>query len=142
MSSMRAYEYHHTVCFEETNLVGNVYYTNHVLWQGRCREMFLRDHAPDIAEELTRDLRLVTMSCSCEYLNELLAFDQITVRMRLNEITQNAISLGFEYLRKKGETLELVARGDQRICCMQREKDQIKPTPIPKTLREALQAYA
>lgn len=139
---MRAYEYHHTVCFEETNLVGNVYYTNHVLWQGRCREMFLRDHAPDIAEELTRDLRLVTMSCSCEYLNELLAFDQITIRMRLNEMTQNAISLGFEYLRKKGETLELVARGDQRICCMQREQDQIKPTPIPKTLRDALQAYA
>jgi enediyne biosynthesis thioesterase len=64
---MRAYEYHHIVCFEETNLVGNVYYTNHVLWQGRCREMFLREHAPDIAEELTRDLRLVTMSCSCEY---------------------------------------------------------------------------
>jgi enediyne biosynthesis thioesterase len=139
---MRAYEYHHVVCFEETNLVGNVYYTNHVLWQGRCREMFLREHAPDIAEELTRDLRLVTTSCSCEYLNELVAFDQVTVRMRLNEITQNAISLGFEYLRRNGETLELVARGDQRIVCMQRENDQIKPTPIPRTLRQALQAYA
>jgi len=139
---MRAYEYHHIVCFEETNLVGNVYYSNHVLWQGRCREMFLREHAPDIAQELTRDLRLVTTSCSCEYLNELVAFDQVTIRMRLNDITQNAISLGFEYLRRNGDTLELVARGDQRIVCMQREDDQIKPTPIPKTLRQALQAYA
>ena len=42
---MRAYEYRHVVGFEETNLIGNVYYVNHVRWQGRCREMFLRDHA-------------------------------------------------------------------------------------------------
>ena len=40
------YEIRHTVGFEETNLVGNVYYVNYLRWQGRCREMFLRDHAP------------------------------------------------------------------------------------------------
>jgi hypothetical protein len=43
---MRAYEYRHVVSFEETNLVGNVYYVNHIRWQGLCREMFLRDYAP------------------------------------------------------------------------------------------------
>ena len=37
---MRSYEYRHVVAFEETNLVGNVYYVNHLRWQGRCREMF------------------------------------------------------------------------------------------------------
>ena len=31
------YEYRHVVGFEETNLVGNVYYVNYVRWQGRCR---------------------------------------------------------------------------------------------------------
>ena len=50
---MKAYEYHHIVSFEETNLVGNVYYANYVRWQGRCREMFLKDHAPDIIDELS-----------------------------------------------------------------------------------------
>ena len=40
---MKAFEYRHVVGFEETNLVGNVYYVNHLRWQGRCREMFLRD---------------------------------------------------------------------------------------------------
>jgi enediyne core biosynthesis thioesterase len=139
---MRSYEYQHIVGFEETNLVGNVYYSNHLLWQGRCREMFLRDHAPRIAEELTRDLRLITTRCSCEYLTELMAFDQVVIRMRLNELTQNGISLSFEYLRRNGEDLELVARGEQKIVCMQREQDQIKPTPVPKQLRQALQSYA
>ena len=139
---MQAYEYQHIVGFQETNLVGNVYYANHVLWQGRCREMFLREHVPDIAEELKGDLRLVTTRCSCEYLSELVAFDQVVIRMRLSELTQNGISLSFEYLRRKGEGLELVARGEQKIVCMQRERDQIRPTPIPKPLRQALQSYA
>jgi enediyne biosynthesis thioesterase len=139
---MRAYEYQHVVGFEETNLVGNVYYTNHLLWQGRCREMFLHDHVPHIAEELKCDLRLITTRCSCEYLTELAAFDKVVIRMRLNELTQNGITLGFEYLRRNGENLELVARGEQKIICMQRERDQIKPTPIPKQLRQALQSYA
>jgi enediyne biosynthesis thioesterase len=62
--------------------------------------------------------------------------------MRLRELTQNGITLGFEYLRQKGESLELVARGDQRIVCMQREEDEIRPTPIPNSLRQALQSYA
>ena len=28
------YEHRHVVSFEETNLVGNVYYVNYVRWQG------------------------------------------------------------------------------------------------------------
>ena len=28
------YEYRHVVGFEETNLVGNVYFVNHLRWQG------------------------------------------------------------------------------------------------------------
>ena len=63
---MKAYEYRHLVGFEETNLVGNVYYVNHLRWQGRCREMFLHDHAPEILDELSRDLVLSTVRCSCE----------------------------------------------------------------------------
>ena len=54
---MRAYEYRHVVGFEETNLVGNVYFTEHLRWQGRCREMFLKEHAPEVlAERLEQGL--------------------------------------------------------------------------------------
>src|ERR671930_294956 len=73
---MKTYEYSHTVSFEETNLVGNVYYVNHLRWQGRCRELFLRDHAPQVLADLESDLALVTVRVSCEYLAELVAFMQ------------------------------------------------------------------
>jgi len=140
---LKAYEYRHRVGFEETNLVGNVYYVNHLRWQGRCREMFLHDHAPEILDELSRDLALATVRCSCEYLAELEAFDEIVLRMRLGGVVQNRITLNFEYWRQnKGAGEELVARGEQVIACMRREGKRAVPTPIPVPLREARQPYA
>ena len=64
---MKVFEYHHivgfeeanVVGFEETNVVGNVYYTAHLSWQGRCREMFLREHTPGVLTELTTGLNQV-----------------------------------------------------------------------------------
>src|SRR5215216_3229175 len=96
---MRAYEYLHVVGFEETNLVGNVYYANHLRWQGRCREMFVRDHAPEILTELDEGLALATVRVSCDYLAELFAFDEVVIRMRLGDLTQNRVTMHFEYWR-------------------------------------------
>jgi len=139
---LKAYEYHHVVGFEETNLVGNVYYVNPLRWQGRCREMFLRDNAPEVLKELGRGLALATVRCSCDYLSELTAFDQVIVRMRLGGVVQNRISLVFEYWRQSKGGEELVARGEQVVACMRREGERTVPTAIPVALREALKPYA
>ena len=138
---MRTYEYQHIVSFEETNLVGNVYYANHVRWQGRCREMFLHEHAPEILAELSQDLALITIRVSCEYLAELFAFDKIAIRMRLGTIKQNRVPMLFDYWRIQHNNEELVARGEQEIACMRRQGDKLIPTPIPSSLKEALQVY-
>ena len=137
-----AYEYRHTVGFEETNLVGNVYYVNHLRWQGRCREMFLRDHAPEILSDLKQGLALATVRCSCDYFIELEAFDQLLIRMRLGEVVQNRITLRFEYFRLTDRGEELVARGEQQVACMRRQGHETVPTPIPPALREALRPYS
>lgn len=140
---MRCYEYRHVVGFEETNLVGNVYYVNHLRWQGRCREMFLRDHAPGVLDELAGGLALVTVRCGCDYLAELGAFDEVIVRMKLASMVQNRIALDFEYWRASGtHGDELVARGTHEIACMRREGQRTIPAPIPEVLHEALRAYA
>src|SRR6185503_20798758 len=122
---MRAFEYRHVVGFEETNLVGNVYYVNHVRWQGRCRELFLRDHAPEVLAELGHGLALVTTRVACEYLAELCAFDQLVIRMRLGALTQSRVTMLFEYWRRGAETEELVARGEQQVACMRRQNGQM-----------------
>jgi len=138
----RAYEYRHVVGFEETNVVGNVYYVNHLRWQGRCREMFLRDHAPGILAELRGDLVLATVSCACQYFGELFALDEIAVRMRLASLAQNRLLLDFEYWRQDTSGEMLVARGQQEIATMRRAGEKTVPVALPDELRDALRLYA
>lgn len=132
------YEYNHIVSFEETNLVGNVYYANHVRWQGRCREMFLGDHAPEVLAELSQGLALATVRVSCEYYLELYAFDKVAIRMRLGSLTQNRITMLFEYWRITDQGEELVAKGEQQTASMRREGEKLVSTPVPTALKEAL----
>jgi enediyne biosynthesis thioesterase len=86
---------------------------------------------------------LVTTRCSCEYLAELNAFDEVVIRMSLAELTRNRMSLSFEYRRvRSGVPEELVARGEQGLACMRPEGGQLRPAPWPAELASALEAYA
>lgn len=137
----RSYCYRHTVSFEETNIVGNVYFTRHLSWQGRCRELFLREHAPEILDELRRDLRLVTLNVNCEYFAELHALDDVEIRMWLVHLRRHRIKLGFDYLlQREGSTL-LVARGFQEIGCMRHTAEGLVPSTVPPDLAAALAAF-
>jgi enediyne biosynthesis thioesterase len=57
-------------------------------------------------------------------------------------MTQNKMTLLFEYWRETGERQELVARGEQRVACMRRKGEELVPTPIIEELRSALRLYA
>jgi enediyne biosynthesis thioesterase len=137
----RSYSYQHTVSFEETNLVGNVYFTRHLSWQGRCRELFLRDYAAEVLDELRGDLRLVTLNVSCEYFAELHAFDIVEIQMRLAQQHQHRIKLRFDYLLQGGASELLVAHGLQEIGCMRQTGDGLAPTAVPGALARALAEF-
>lgn len=135
------YEYRHWVSFEETNLVGNVYYVNYLRWQGRCREMFLLEQAPDVIDELRADLKIFTVKSECEYLAEISAFDEISIRMRLEELTQTQIAFAFDYVHLVDGAEALVARGRQRVACMRGPNGNTSPARVPESLRMALEKY-
>lgn len=136
-----SFAYRHVVSFEETNVVGNVYFTRHISWQGRCREMFLRQHAPDILGDIARDLRLVTLRVSCEYFEELAAFDEIDVQMSLAYVRQNKLGLNFAYLKIQSGAAALAARGFQEIGCMRLTGTGLVPVGVPASLAAALQPF-
>lgn len=137
-----AFLHRHTVTFEETNLVGNVYYARHVSWQGRCREMFLREHAPQILDELRRDLRLVTLRVACDYFEEFLAFDDVEIEMRLAHQEQHRIGLDFEYwLVREGGPRRLAASGFQETGCLRVGRNGANPVRPPDALLDALNRF-
>lgn len=138
---MRGFEIRHVVSFEDTNVVGNVYYANFVRWQGRCREMFMQQYAPELITRLGADLTVVTLRCSCEYLAEVFAFDEVVVRMHLTTFTQSRMTIGFEYWRAADGREQLVARGDQEIACMRHDGGSMQPAPWPASLLTAARRF-
>lgn len=136
------YELRHKVGFEETNFVGNVYYVNYLRWQGHCREKFLQELAPEVLAEIMHDdLKLFTLKAECEFFAEITAFDELSVRMRLDELTQTQIQFGFDYVHLKDGAETLVARGKQRVACMRGPNNATVPTRVPGKLLEALTPY-
>ena len=144
--SRDSFEIRHIVTFEETNVVGNVYYTNYFLWQGQCRELFLREHAPQILHSLqSGQLKLVTAHASCDYFDEFVSFDEVRLRMSLNHFIPFGVSLGFEYARKAeladGEAYTIVARGRQDIKFLSRTDAGWALFEIPQALMEVFRRY-
>lgn len=136
------YEIRHRVGFEETNFVGNVYYVHYLRWQGHCREKFLQEMAPSVMAEIMHDdLKLFTLKVDCEFFAEIAAFDELSVRMRLEELTQTQIEFAFDYVRLKDGAESLIARGRQRIACMRGPNNDTIPTRVPVELREALAPF-
>lgn len=129
------------VTFADTNLVGNVYFSNYLRWQGECRERFLAERAPGVVALLGKDLALVTVSCACEYFAELHALDVVEVRMSLRHIDGGQITMDFGYYRVGGP-VQLVARGEQTIACMIRRDGELTPADVPGELRSALEIYS
>jgi enediyne biosynthesis thioesterase len=138
---MRFYEYRHRISFEETNVVGNVYYAHYVRWQGRCREMFIHDYAPQVLQDLAQGLTLATTRVSCSYYQELSALDEVLIRMSAGSMSPGRLIMLFQYFRvaEGGETL--VAEGEQEVACVLRVGSHLQPAPLPAALRHAVEKY-
>ncbi|MBI1803008.1 MAG: acyl-CoA thioesterase [Ignavibacteriae bacterium] len=135
---MRVFEHRHIVTFEETNLLGNVYFTNFFLWQGECREMFLHEHVPEVLIELKDGISLATTRSNCEFFSEAFAFDEILVRLKLLELTQSRITMGFEYVRMNNDRSELIARGEQQVVCIRKNGHSVAVEELPPALHRKL----
>ena len=141
---MPAYEHVHVVGFEETSLVGNVYFTNYLLLQGACRERFLAEHASAVLAPLARrEVGFFTHSCACEWRGDwgFEGLDRVLVRMRLARFRGGRMRLEFEYAHERRPT-EIVATGSQEVHCKVRRGDEWIPAPFPAPLLRALYAFA
>jgi enediyne biosynthesis thioesterase len=141
MWQRRTYDYRHLVTLEETNLVGNVYFSNYFLWQGHCRERFLTERAPGVMRALREDFAMVTVSSRCDFFAELFAPDEVEIRMSLGGRESNRVTMLFDYYRLQGTVAQLVAKGDQTIACMRRTVEGVEPIDVPEELAEALRPY-
>ncbi len=136
------FEYRFTTTFEETNVVGNIYFANYARWQGKCREMFLKEYCPGVIADVQNGLALITLDLHLRYVSQLFAFDEVVMRMGLGSLGSSRMMMTFKYYRKTPEGEELVCEGSQAMACMRADtKGQMVAVPIPDEVHEVFAEY-
>lgn len=136
------FEFQFQTTFEETNLVGNIYFANYVLWQGKCREMFLYEYCPEVIEEINNGLALITLDLSVQYYSQLFAFDKVVMKMSLQAQSTSRLMMHFDYYGKNEDgTLRLIAKGSQATAAMRHKDGKLEPTHFPESLYEVFEKF-
>ncbi len=144
----RAFVYRPAITFASTNIEGNVYFANFVNWQGACREMFLKEHAPQVLKMVVeRHIVLHTSGVSCEFTDPVGAGlnDNIAVEMTLKHLRGGRMTVAFAYYRegneRDGVPRTQIASGEQSLCCKHISRNGLVPAVFPQELLLALRQF-
>ena len=103
-----------TILLKETNLMGNTYFANYVVWQGEARETYLLSH-PRFPEEFAKNqhIKMITHSVYHRFIHETTFGDVVQIKMTSREIKHCSFIMVYRYYNKR--TTVFLGEGWQRI---------------------------
>ena len=103
-----------TVYLEQTNVMGNTYFANYIIWQGEAREALLLSH-PDFVQEMQKCqyVRMITHSVYHRFVQETTFGDLVEIRVKSREIKHCSFVLVFQFYNKYMGSF--IGEGWQRI---------------------------
>jgi enediyne biosynthesis thioesterase len=109
-------------------------------WQGKCRELFLADHAPEMLRLVAeRKLALQTSSASAAITNiPLHPVEEVRVELRLENIKCGQMGVRFDYFAESALGAVQIAEGTQRMSCKKWNGSSLVPCVFQKDLLKAL----
>jgi acyl-CoA thioesterase FadM len=127
---------------EDANLVGNIYFANYAVWQGRVRDQFFHSLAPQLYNGGSRDGELFCIESSVDHLREAMPFDRIEVHMSLKTLHANGLVLWFDYYRKDPQgQLQKLATGEHKCLWVRHDQNnRLVPEALPADLIDPLGA--
>ncbi len=128
-------------CFEDANLVGNIYYANYFIWQGRVRNNFLGEVIPDFLKGVGEQGELLCIRSRMDYLRDAMPFDQIHVSMSLKSLHEHGAVLGYQFYRTLEDgKYEKLSVGEQEVVWVNRTPEGVPvPAQLPAVLKDRLQ---
>ena len=106
------------VTFQDTNIVGNVYFLTFFRWQSECRDAWLRSAMPDVWDRLrTGDARLHVSNWSNRFEDAVGATigDRISVILQAQSQDQDSVLLSMEVFRHDGLSRSRLASGSMTL---------------------------
>lgn len=125
---------------EESNLVGNVYYGNYFIWQGRVRDLFLYSVAPEYLRVSEPQGEMICLYSRMDYLREAMPFDRVVVVLSAQSVSVCGAVFSFEFFREQSDgQLQKLQVGQQEVVWAQRLTDGTPvATPWPEVVMSAL----
>lgn len=129
---------------EDSNLVGNVYYGNYFIWQGRVRDLYVNSISNEYLRGIGDVGEIVCTHSRLNYLRDAMPFDEIVVDLSVRTVYECGADLEFQYYRllKNGDK-EKLAIGQQTIVWLNHDNENNPQTiPLPKKLSDVLIAQS
>jgi len=116
---------------EDSNLVGNIYFSNYAKWLGRVIDLYFYNSTPRYYQREAKE-ELYCLSCEMVHNREAMPFDKILIKMFLSEIYEKGIELYFEYfiLRSGNKQIKIASAK----CRMAFIKENSSTQPIATNL--------
>ncbi|MCI5149046.1 MAG: hypothetical protein D3916_06625, partial [Candidatus Electrothrix sp. MAN1_4] len=129
---------------EDSNLVGNIYYTHYYTWQARLRDKYLFTQHPAIFQQQGLG------ECACIYaevnhLQEAMPFETIEVSMYLTGLFEEGFQLSFEYhsISEQDKRRKLAHGMHIAVWTVPHGQEKtISPAKLPEPIAAALKAAA
>jgi acyl-CoA thioesterase FadM len=113
--------YRPRITFQDTNVVGNVYFLTFFRWQAECRDQWLREYHPDVWHAIRAgELLLIVTHWSTRFDDPIGATvgDDIQVSMEIDE-TEGQTSASATIARLSDKGMETIGSGSMRFMTAQ-----------------------
>ena len=127
--SIKWYEYNHHVTFADTNMAGNVYFATYVMWMGKCRDLLMGEHYPQLKNHINNGFGFSTEFVHVDYIHETFLFDEVIVRLTISNLTRTRVEFLCEFVNAANNTL--LAKGSQAVVWV---NPQRRPSFMPDDL--------
>ncbi|MCI5126690.1 MAG: hypothetical protein D3925_19975 [Candidatus Electrothrix sp. AR5] len=117
---------------EDSNLIGNIYFSNYYSWQARVRDRYFATRLPDISSG-----DFVCVHAEVHHLQEAMPFEIIEVSMYLYELFGEGFTFYFEYysVSEHGARLRKLAHGEHSAVWVpegQELSSEVNPAKMPE----------
>ena len=128
---------------EESNLVGNVYYGNYFIWQGRVRDQWLNAIAPEYLRGNASEGELLCTYSRLDYLRDAMPFDKVYVTLSVYAIYENKLIFHYQYYRSlpNGGKEKLAVGRHEAIWGQRVAGAPTVARPIPGKIMDALRLH-
>jgi len=127
---------------EESNLVGNIYFSNYGKWLGKTRDLYFFEIMPKFYLGAQNIREFFCANCDINYLNEAMPFDKIKVKMFLNKVFENSLELYFEFYKdNSGGVEKRLAFASHTVIWGYNSKGEFVAEKLPQVIHNNLNLF-